>query len=102
MALSRKLNKKHDFNPAGIGEAPQHGGVYVLYQDAEIVFIGRAQESIRKELEARYRGDETGLAQRCTHYAFEKPRNPEKREEQLLEWHKTAYLRLPRHNERYG
>src|SRR3954468_18018694 len=73
------LNKqKWRFVQALVQDAPEHGGVYVLWAGDKVICIGRAEggrDTVRgcltQLLESR-----SGEAQHATHYSWELCRNP--------------------------
>lgn len=86
-----------------VDAAPAERGVYALYQDAELIYIGRAHGfsvTIRTRLQCHLRGDEGWCTQQATHYWRQVCDDPAMTEAQLLEWHRTKFGRLPRCNER--
>ena len=81
------LNKqKWRFVQSLVQDAPEHGGVYVLWAGDKVICIGRAEggrDTVRgcltQLLESR-----SGEAQHATHYSWELCRNPVQREAELL------------------
>lgn len=87
------------FTPYLVSDAPEMPGVFALWENDELVYIGRATApgSIRSALIARLNGEPpfTALA---SHYAWEICRDPGPRERELLDEHVEAYRSLPRWN----
>jgi hypothetical protein len=89
----------YDFTWENINKSPDQPGVYALYRDAEIVYIGQSESSIRSRLSDHKSGRSgTGIAS-STQYWRETNSNPKAREAELLRWYKGDFGRLPRYNE---
>ena len=74
--------------------APEQAGVYALWHDDEMIYLGHAT-SIRKSLlDHLQRSD--ACAGDATHYTWELALRPEAREAELLEQYRSRYGRLPR------
>lgn len=96
------FGNKHGMNLLGIVSAPDAAGVYALLEWDELIYYGRALNSIRDRLEAHRSGSEGPCTQRATHFLYEVCFNPAQREVDLLSRHKATFGRLPRCNERIG
>jgi len=98
MALS---GSKYDFTQENVDKSPTEGGVYALYDDDVIIYIGKGdgENGIRERLQAHKRGDEGDCTKNASHYRRETCPNPKVREGKLLEEYKSAYDRLPRCND---
>jgi excinuclease UvrABC nuclease subunit len=76
--------------------APENPGVYALWQDGEMIFLGRAV-SIRQGLLQHF--ERSGQCTRsATHYSWELSLRAEEREALLLEQYRKRHGRLPRCN----
>ena len=87
------------FTPYLVSDAPEMPGVFALWENDEVVYIGRAiaPGSIRAALFERLNSQHpctTGVS----HYAWEICLDPAPRERELLEEHMRAYRALPRYN----
>jgi excinuclease UvrABC nuclease subunit len=77
--------------------APEHPGVYALWQDEEMIYLGRAV-SIKKRLLEHLDRSESQCITDATHYTWELSLRPEQREADLLQEFYKRYGRLPRCN----
>jgi len=81
------LNKqKWRFVRSLVQDAPEHGGVYVLWAGDKVICIGRAEggrDTLRGCLMQLLEG-KSGEVQHATHYSWELCRNPVQREAELL------------------
>lgn len=88
-----------------IERSPLQQGVYALYDQNEIIYIGRAKGegvTIRSRLSDHHSGQEGYCTQNATHYWREVCSNPSEREVELLESYQNKHGCLPRCNERIG
>ena len=95
--------KKFPFTGALVAAAPEEAGVYLLWQDVKIIYVGRAGgrgATIRSRLVDHFSGREGPCTRDTTHYSWELSRDPATREAQLLAEHKTSFQRVPRCNGR--
>jgi hypothetical protein len=83
--------RRYRFARIVIAGAPEDVGVYVLWEEEELVYYGRG--AIRSRLLDHYYA---GL--RATHYGWELCADPAAREAELLLQHRRAFGRLPRFN----
>ncbi|HEX6690481.1 MAG TPA: hypothetical protein VF110_04965 [Burkholderiales bacterium] len=93
--------RRFPFTGALVAAAPEEAGVYLLWQDDEIIYVGRAAghgTTIRSRLVDHFSGREGPCTRDTTHYSWELSRDPAAREAQLLGEHKTSFLRAPRCN----
>ena len=85
------------FSVVIIQGAPENPGVYALWQDGEMIFLGRAA-SIRQGLLEHF--ERSGqCTSDATHYTWELALRPEAREAELLAQFRKRHGRLPRCNE---
>ena len=93
--------RKFPFTGVLVAAAPEEAGVYILWQDEEIIYIGRAAgrgTTIRSRLVDHFSGREGPCTRHTTHYSWELSRDPSAREAQLLEEYRTSFRRVPRCN----
>ncbi len=90
---------RRPFRSKRIDIAPDEPGVYALFRDKELVYIGMSEESIRVRLQSHKRGDEKPGTKAVSHFKVEPSSRPKKREDQLLrEYQREHDGLLPRHN----
>lgn len=77
--------------------APEQAGVYALWQDDEMIYLGRAV-SIRQRLVDHLQRSDSPCTNEATHYTWELALRPETREAELLEQFRQRHGRLPRCN----
>ena len=93
------------FTWENIKNAPNKAGVYVLYDDSEIIYVGRAKggnTTICSRLSDHKNGHDGTCTQGATHYKREVTDSPVSREKEWLKWHKEKFGYLPRCNDRIG
>ena len=86
-----------------IGAAPQQGGVYALWLDDAVIYLGHAPGgavTIRSRLVEHYAGAMGLCSRRASHYGWEIAADPAAREREILEEYLRAHRRPPRCNER--
>lgn len=86
-----------------LGNAPAKHGVYQLYEDSAIIYIGRAAGigvTIRSRLSDHAAGRDGPCTKAYTHYKREVTESAKSREYELLEEFQRNYGRLPACNER--
>lgn len=84
-----------------IAGAPEEPGVYLLWEDGEVIYVGRAGgrgATIRSCLVDHFSGVQGPCTRRATEYSWEMSRDPAGRELAILEAYRTRYSRLPRCN----
>ena len=89
------------FLAALIAAAPEQAGVYLLWQDGAVIYIGRALgggATIRSRLVDHFSGREGACTRQTTHYSWELVRDPAAREAELLKEHHARFQRAPRCN----
>ena len=77
--------------------APEQGGVYALWQDDDMIYLGRAA-SIRQSLLDHLQRSDSPCLLEATHYTWELALRPEAREAELLAQFRSRHGRLPRCN----
>ena len=88
------------FNYLLVSNAPALAGVYVLHQHGQVIYIGKAERSIRTRLVSHFNGSEGPCTQSATHFEYELSSSPAAREKQLLQQYVARFGRLPRCNDR--
>lgn len=86
------------FSAAIVHGAPENAGVCALWQDGELIYVGRAA-SIRQRLIELHRAS-SPCTRGATHYSWELSLQPAAREAALLEQFRQRYGRLPLCNEK--
>ncbi len=95
----------YNFTQDNVDRAPDEAGVYALYNNAVLIYVGRAQGgsvTIRSRLQDHYAGRDGECTQGATTYARETTTRPVARERELLEEYERQHGRLPRCNSRIG
>lgn len=79
--------------------APNEAGLYALWEDDELIYVGRASatSTIRQRL-TEHLERSSSCTQRATHYSWELSLRPAAREAEILEQHRARFGRLPRCN----
>ncbi len=93
----------YPFTAVLIGAAPDQAGVYGLWENAGLIYIGRAggrRSTLRAHLIAHFSGEHGPWTRRATHYRWELALNPRERELELLREYEESFQRLPRCNQR--
>ncbi len=90
---------KYDFSQKNVDGSPEQPGVYALFAGGELIYYGKADNSIRTRLQSHKAGREGRGTQIADTYMREPCTNPSVRERQLLIEFRNAYGRLPRCNE---
>jgi len=84
-----------------IAGSPQEPGVYLLWQDGEVIYVGRAGgrgATIRSCLVDHFSGSLGPCTKRATEYSWEISRDPSGREQEILADYRAKFERLPRCN----
>ena len=92
-------NPLYRFNDVIIAGAPGNAGIYALWQDDELIYVGRAT-AIRERLLEHFHRHLCPCTENATHYSWELSLNPAAREAQLLQEYQAKNGRLPRCNEK--
>jgi hypothetical protein len=81
--------------------APETPGLYALWEEGELVYLGRAaaEATIRSRLLAHLEGQCRPSAAAATHYSWELSLEPATREVELLREFRKQFGRLPRCND---
>ena len=87
------------FTAALIADAPDSPGVFALWKDDELIYIGRAAGGggLQKALAAHFSGT-NDCTRSATHYSWEMTLQPEQRERQVLAEHYRKRKSIPRCN----
>jgi|SRR5438105_3183531 len=92
------------FTKAAIDNSPDDwGGVYALWREETLLYVGRApdgERSIRAALLAHLAGERGSCTQGATHYGWELAQDPKQRAYELLQEHVAAHRAYPPCNER--
>jgi hypothetical protein len=97
VAINQRLYR---FDAAILQGAPANAGVYALWQDGEMIYLGHSgsiKASLLVHLERR-----TPCTSRAGYYSWELSLRPAARETELLEEFRQRYGRLPRCNVKTG
>lgn len=86
------------FTAAIVQGAPENPGVLALWQQSEMIYLGRAA-SIRQRLRELLQASAQPCLLEATHYSWELSLSPGSREADLLEQFRKRHGRLPRCNE---
>lgn len=80
--------------------APLDKGVFGLWKNSELVFIGATDSdgSIRKSLTAHQSGEHGKESQQADHYSWEVANDPMARQKEVLEQYERTHGRRPRLN----
>ena len=97
MPLSRE--RRWSFTQTLVSYAPNEPGVYLLWQDDEIIYIGHAKRSLglRAALTEHVEG-RVECTRGATHYSWEISYIPEQRERKVLLQYREARGSVPRCN----
>lgn len=91
---------RYKFAPSIVAGAPDGGGIYALWDDSELIYLGRANGiGIRAALVRHLEKGFCPCTARATHYSWELSLRPATREVEILEQFKARHRRLPRCNE---
>lgn len=92
-------NAKYRLTRAMVDDSPESQGIVALFQDDELIYIGRTATTIRARLqEVLDRPD--SCAGGATHYSWELSLRPAVREAELIAEYLEAHGQLPRCNDR--
>jgi len=95
--------KRYALTKKNVDRAPAVGGVYALFEGAELIFFGRAlggPETIRSRLQSHQAGGEGDATRGATHYRRRRCADPAAKEQALLSAYADDHQgRLPRCNE---
>ena len=91
---------KYKFTRAIVAGAPEGGGIYALWEEDELIYVGRANGiGIRTALLRHLDRGYCPCTVRASHYSWELSLRPAMRELEVLEHFQARYQRLPRCNE---
>jgi len=94
--------KKRRFTNTNISNAPECDGIYGIWRNNELTYIGKSEgnSGIKSRLRAAQRD------KRCrgnaTSFQVERCQDPSEREKQLLKQYKKLHGKLPHYNDRVG
>lgn len=91
---------KYKFARAMVAGAPEGSGVYALWENGEMIYVGRAngiplRQMLLRHLEKGY----CSCTERASHYTWELSLRPATRELEVLQDFEARHQRLPRCNE---
>lgn len=89
----------YPFTDANIKFSPDQPGVYALYENGPLIYIGHSTTSIRSRLQDHKAGREGGCTQVASDYKREVTSRPAARERELLDEYYRQYGRLPKCND---
>lgn len=78
---------KYTFDEKNVDNAPKQHGVYLLYADDQLIYVGRASGfgvSINSRLYSHLKGREGLRTKNATHYQRQVSSDPEKLEREVL------------------
>jgi hypothetical protein len=92
---------KYKLSRIMVDAAPDEQGVYALWEDEELIYLGRASRvvTIRACLKRQLTRSLCPCAERATHYSWELSLRPATRELELLQDFLEQHGRMPRCNE---
>ena len=92
---------KYKLTRALVEAAPAEQGLYALWEDDELIHLGRAstKASIRGQLTEHIARRLCRCAERATHYSWELSLRPASREVEILDEFLAEFGRMPRCNE---
>lgn len=93
--------ERFPFTAKLIAGAPEEPGVYLLWEDGEVVYVGHAGgrgATIRSCLVDHFSGARGPCTRRATEYSWEMSRDPAGREAKILEEYRALHSREPRCN----
>ena len=94
-----KVGTLWPFSETMINTEPNKPGVYVLFDNDEVIYIGMSK-TLKDRLLQHKRGDVGPCTEKATHYCIELNDDPEGREDELLDKYEDEYGKLPRCNDR--
>ena len=101
-----KQKKRYALTKKNVDRAPEVGGVYALFEGAELIFFGRAlggPETIRSRLQSHQAGGAGDATRKASHYRRRRCADPAAKEQALLAAYAGTHQgRLPRCNEQIG
>lgn len=83
------------FNKSNVGTSPDKQGVYALYRDRVLTYIGKASNSIRSRLQDHLVGRDGQCTKASTQYKRELTSSPAAREKELLQEYVQQHGKLP-------
>ena len=90
---------RHLFTEQGVADSPRQGGVFILWDRDEAIYIGRSADgaqTLHALLADHCRGAFGNCTQFATHYSFEITARPAPREQELMEEFGSQHGRMPR------
>jgi hypothetical protein len=92
---------KYKLTRAMVDAAPSEQGLYALWEDDELIYVGHASASgtIRERLSEHLDRRFCPCAEKATHYSWELSLRPATREVEILEEFLAQFGRMPRCND---
>lgn len=92
---------KYKLTRAMVADAPDHQGLYALWENDELIYVGRASAAatIRERLAAHFNRLHCPCTEKATHYSWELSLQPATREFEVLQEFLAQHGRMPRCNE---
>lgn len=87
--------KMYSFSEENVNGAPDTAGVYALFLNQRLTYIGKSDSSIRSRLQRHFAGLEGRCTQAATHYMREVTFFASLRERELLQEYVRLNGRLP-------
>jgi hypothetical protein len=93
--------QKYELSRALVDAAPDEPGVYALWEDEELIFLGQASRlvTIKACLKRQLTRSLCPCAENATHYSWELSLRPATREMEVLQDFLAQFGRMPRCNE---
>jgi hypothetical protein len=88
---------KYKLTRAMVEAAPSEQGLYALWEDEELIYVGRG--SIRERLSEHLKRRLCPCTEKASHYSWELSLRPATREVEVLEEFLAEFGRMPRCNE---
>jgi excinuclease UvrABC nuclease subunit len=85
----------YSFNKSNVDKSPAQSGVYALYRNKTLTYIGKASNSVRSRLQDHYAGRDGQCTKSSTEYKRELTSSPATREKQLLQEYVQQNGKLP-------
>lgn len=98
---ARKSGTRYKFTRENLARAPQKTGVYQLYDQGQVIYIGKASGStatIRSRLQGHYRDDITSKLQEVSHYTRLVVSDPDVTAREMLATYRMVHSQFPTWN----
>lgn len=91
------MKPRYPFTARMVADAPAVPGVFALWENGEMIYIGRAMRDLREVLFEHLHGG-NGCTKYSTHYAWRLSLNPARAEQELLNEYLERHGGVPRCN----